>query len=439
MGIGYKKISYHIIDSFIILIHITYGISMLQVWFLDPLQIPFRFDLIGLTLLAFLYRFGWNFKLLSVSKKPAFVVFFLTYIADIVQNIFTTSAGSAVVRVFTMLDMFLFMEYIYAVYLEARRNSTDSIAAVTKPYEFFTVYNVLTILICAELILIGILNPYSNPLSPNSLTMSHYVNQGQIHYFPGFLSLTGGYMRGLLSYNVPVLTGLTHEPNALFLLIGPVFFLLLRRFQGKALLIVALYVSFFLLLLIATSTTAIVVFAIVVIIEQFYEVFYGNKRKLSNIIVLILIAVIGVLVMRSDLVVALLDTADMIESKTSVGADEGSLGHAMTMLNYIITPHSFFGHGNMPVVAGEGWGYSLKNQDIGLMSCVLDILFFVIMFYKSIVNAFSKDHTSHFWGMASLYFMLHMLKLSVQEFGYPQLAFFVVMSVIIDQERLRSK
>ena len=146
-------------------------------------------------------------------------------------------------RILTMFDMYLFMEYAYAVYDESRKKKINDINSVFIPYEIFTVYNVVAVLLCAILLYVGVLNPYSNQLAPNSLTMSHYVNKGTIHFFPGFLSLTEGGMRGLISFNVPVLTGLSHEPHTLFLLIGPAFFLLLRRFQQKIGVGVALYIS----------------------------------------------------------------------------------------------------------------------------------------------------------------------------------------------------
>ena len=120
-----RNLFFQIVDSFILLIHISYGMSMLQVWFLDPFNIPFRLDLIVLTLLAYYYRFGDRFKLLNINNKPAVVLFLLTYVADIFQNIFTDSAGGAIVRIFTMFDMYLFMEYVYAVYDESRKKKLN--------------------------------------------------------------------------------------------------------------------------------------------------------------------------------------------------------------------------------------------------------------------------------------------------------------------------
>lgn len=430
-----RNLFFQIVDSFILLIHISYGMSMLQVWFLDPFNIPFRLDLIVLTLLAYYYRFGDRFKLLNINNKPAVVLFLLTYVADIFQNIFTDSAGGAIVRIFTMFDMYLFMEYVYAVYDESRKKKLNGRNSVFISYEIFTVYNVVAVLLCAVLLYVGVLNPYSNQLAPNSLTMSHYVNKGTIHFFPGFLSLTEGGMRGLISFNVPVLTGLSHEPHVLFLLIGPAFFLLLQRFHQKVGVSVALYISFLVMLVIATSTTAIFSFVIVLVVEQIYGiVFPMGKSKYSNILILVLVAAIGFWMFSSDFGTALLDTTEMIESKTSVESDEGSLGHALTMLSYVVTPQSFFGQGNMP---SGGWGFNLSKQNIGLLSSILDILFYIIMLYKAFVNVFSPNRNCHYLGLATLYFLLHILKMSIQEFGFPQLAFFVVMTVIMDKEKMK--
>ena len=129
------------------------------------------------------------------------------------------------------------------------------------------------------------------------------------------------------------------------------------------------------------------------------------------------------------------DVFEMIEQKTSHGADEGSMGVSHSMLRYMVTPRGLFGLGNIP----EGYGFALDKQDIGLFSCMLDLFFFIMVYFKSIKAVFSKNRTFHLYGMAVLYFLLHSLKLGVLVFKSPILCFFVVLMIIVEQETNRNK
>lgn len=416
-----------LIDALVIILHITYGMSMVKVIILDPLHIPYYIDIIILTFIAYGVRFGFSFKLVKAKKNSFFIFFIILYIADIFQNFFTEAAGSAFVRILYLLDLLLFMEYIYSMFIESKDSSSSTISKITGSFELYAVYNVFVTILCTLLLLVGILSPTSNPIQVNSLTASN-VSVGAQYYFPGYLSMHLGIERGLVDLGIPVLTGLSHEPHVLFLLIGPAFFFLLKRQLGNPIKTTALYISYLMLLIISTATTAIVVFALCMIIEQIYSLSLGGKKR-QTFVVLGSIFLIFYWFVSSQGIGIFETIANMVVEKSSVGINESSKGYSYSMLYYMVSPEGIFGHGNMPL----GWGFNLHKEDIGFISCILDIAFYIMFLYYTLKNVISKDITNHYCGMALLYFLLHSLKLGVQIFSFQYLAFFVVLIVILNQ------
>ena len=401
-----KSVFIRIVDFFIILLNITNGMCMLRVWFLDPLHISYGIDLCVLTILAYFFRFGAKIKLLHLKRNGLYLFFLFVYFADIIQNMFISNNMSLVTRrIVLLINVCFFMEYIYALYLETKSTSSYPTEKISKPYDIFSLYNVGAIILCAALIYIGVLSPYNNPIRANSLTFDNQALGMSQYYFIGHLSLGLNTMRGMVDFGIPLLTGLSHEPHVLWLLIGPSFFLLLLRFKNSSLFTVLLYITFLLVLIISTSTVAIIVFVFTITIEQLYSATMGKQKIRYGFIVLAVVAVVSWLMYKGG-DIALQATTAMVEEKASIDSvDEGSMGFSMSMLQYMISPHSVFGRGNMP----DGSGYKLGSQDIGLLSFILDIIFFAILTTKAVKLILSKDTVRHYWGMAFLYFLLHQI------------------------------
>lgn len=419
-----KKI---IIDTLIVLLHITYGMSMLKVWLLDILPIPNYLDLAIITTIAFFLRFGGEFKLLTIKNNGFILLFFALYFADILQG-FQFGFKASLFRFFMLVDIYLFMEYIYAIYIEKRKKTANPISGITVHFELFSAYNIAAIALCALLIFFHVISPYSNPLPLNSLISNNDL-VGANYYFPGHLSLTSGSMRGLVSSNIPVLTGLTHEPHVLFYLIGPCFFFLLFRVKNSMWKVLLLYFLYFSILIISTSVTALISFIIVIVVEQLYNIVIG-KGKTKNIIILII--VLSLLSWFMSIGKEIVDDVTLLmTNRISAGNDEGSKGFSFSMLMYIFSPSSLFGSGNMPGATG----FELDNINIGYLSCVLDVIFIIIFVVKMFKNIISFDRSIHYCGLATLYFFLHTQKMGVQTFNFQYLSYYVILLLILDKER----
>ncbi len=418
--------SFNLIDALILLLHLFYGMSMLKVWLIDPIPISGFISLIIITSIAYVFRFGLSFSLLKTKHNAIAVLFLVLYLADIMQNIFF-DINQAITRFLLLVDVFLFMEYVFSLYLECKKINDNPINNVTKYFEYYIAYNLVAIFLCLALIIMGVLSSTGNPMHENSLLSSN-ISTGGHYYFPGYLSLATGNQRGLSLFNLPVLTGLSHEPHVLFLLAGPCFFFFLNRVANRAYLLFTLYILYFALLIISTSTTAILSFIIAFAIDQLYNVFIGSNKRRSIIVLVLIAGVVALFLSKGASIMD--DVLAMMETKMEADEDVGSKGFSLTMLNYMITPESVFGRGNMP----DGTGFALINQDIGYLTFILDFIFVFAFVVKTIKCVFSSDRHIHYYGMALLYFFIHNMKMSVQAFSFQYVSFWVILLVIIENE-----
>lgn len=415
---------FSIIDALVILLHITYGMSMLKVWLLDPIPLRGHYILFFITTIVYFIRFGFSFKLITAKHNLVVWLLIIIYIADIIQCLFF-NIEQAIPRLFFLLDVFIFMSYVYSMYLDGTKSMDNPVINVTKYYECYNVYNIVVVLLCLSLIIIGVLSARDNPLYTNSLIDSNVEAGGQ-YYFPGHLSLAIDSQRGLAVFDLPVLTGLTHEPHVLFLFLGPCFFLFLIRVLNRPSLSFWLYILFFALLIIATSASAIIAFLMVFVVDQLYNVFIGENKGKNLFVFIVILGALAIFMSKGGLIVE--DISDMMDNKLGATDDVGSKGFSMMMLYYLITPHALLGRGNMP----EGTGFELIGQDIGYVTCVFDLLFLLLFLIKSVKFVISKDRQIHYYGMMFLYFFIHNLKMSVQSFNYQYISFFVVLIVIVN-------
>lgn len=418
--------NFRLIDALFLLMHITYGMSMLKVWLLDAIPLRGVYVLFLISIIIYPLRFGFRFRLLKAKNNGIFWIFIMLYVADIIQNV-SFNIEEVPYRFAFMLDLFLFMEYIYSLYLEGKKRGKNSLNNVTKYYEYYNLYNIIVVFLCLILIIIGVLSSRDNPMHINSLIQGNVEVGGQ-YYFPGHLSLAIDSQRGLAIFDLPVLTGLSHEPHVLFLFLGPCFFLFLLRTSNNTSLNLFLYFLYFALLVISTSASAIIVFGTVFIIDQLYKIFIDENKGRNIVALLFILGVLSIFLSKGGLVFE--DISTMMVNKVGGDADIGSMGSksfSLAMLYYMVSPQSLLGRGNMP----EGTGPEVLGQDIGYISCVLDLTFAFIYLFYTIKYVFNKDRQIHYYGMMFLYFFLHNLKMSVQSFNYPYISFFVVLLVIV--------
>ncbi len=428
-----KNLPIVLVDAFIIVMQVTYGMSMLKVWLLDPIGIPYYgLDIAILTILFYSIRFKSHFRLLAKNGFSLPKLLIVICLLDCMQLLFHTFAGFALLRVIFTVNIFFFMEYLVSLYYEYRSRNKNCLFKLTNPYVVYSVYNVFAVCVCAILLMAGVISSTDNILPESSLLRGNM--ELQTYFFPGHLSLALSSFRLLDYLGIPVLTGLSHEPHVLWWLVGPSLFLLLGRYKEKKGATLVFLIIFLLLSLLSTSFIALAVFASTLLLELFYYSFIEKQKK--GFVLVIFISIIGftIVFIKSDFLVDALSL--MLDEKLGAGTDGGSMGYTVSSLSYLFSPRSLFGWGN---VTNLGWGYDLKGADIGLATFFLDIVFFVSLYVTAFKLFLSKDADRHYIGLACLYFLFHSLKMGTQVFTFPYFAFIVVLlSISNNKERPRS-
>lgn len=374
-----------------------------------------------------MFRFGFKNRVLKIKGKSLLYVFVSIYLVDAFQQLILGTFEGCLARLLQLFYIFLFMEYLYNIYLECNKKQKP-FKRLTESYELFGIYNIVCVILCAFLLFIGIISPDDNPVKMNFLIKNDVETLGSNYFFPGHLSIAVSSMRALAQYNIPVLSGLTHEPHVLFYLIGPAFFLLLSRYANKTMIKIFLWLSILMVIFIASAATAIICFAVLLVINQIYNYTRGENKSRSTVLLIALIALSFYVISSGSEILS--ETGNMLTEKTSTGVMEGSLGFSYCMLYYMFTPHALFGLGNVPGLSG----LEVMDSEIGLVSCVLDVVFLVFLYVKAFKLCFSKDIKVHYWGMAVIYFLLHSLKNAYEIFDNQYLAFIFIFVLVATQE-----
>lgn len=414
-----NRVGARVLDWLFIIINVTSSLSIVGVLLFDRIPIPGYVSQFVLSFFMYLLRWKPSFPFLSqISRSFLLSVFFLIYIIDIFQNIFI-NPSFAIARIVVFFNIFLFLNYLYNLFKKS--NERGEFVTISEPYSAYCVYNVAIVVITGALILIGILNPESNIIISNSLMASN-LEEGQSVYWPAHLSIAIGNSRLLGAWGIPVtLTGLSHEPHVLnFLILPSLFFIKAYKKYDKwfwplvVFYVISLFMSF--------STTAFGALLAAVFIDFIWRIFV--KRKNSYILVLILSTFVLIWINNRIGYTSLIQ--DEIVRKT---VDQtGSIEYSGSMLKYIVTPSSLFGTGNLPPSKTD-----LSSLSIGLVSSILDILFYITLIISALKNVFSKDDSRHFVGIGCIYMLIHLLKVNILAFNYCYLAFIVFILYMLNK------
>lgn len=414
------------VDFWVIVLEVTYFLSMTKVMTFDKFNVPYNIILILFICFIHLYRFGGKFPIVKqIRANMLLKLYFLIFIIDFIQiSIQGTFAG--VERLGLMINMFFFIDYLYSVVLECKYQKA-ALSRILSPYLIYCLYNAVTIIIAGLLIFLGYLSPMSNMMDDNSLIHSNLTVNNLEYSFPGYLSLANPYsFRVLGLWGVPVLSGLSHEPHVICYLILPSFFLG-HLFIKKGVYRIILYIITIFVLLFSFSTTAILCFMFLFVVEILWN--FVVARKTSGLLILGLIIILIACFGQELLFLINLE----VETKVSGSTDE-SMEYSSRMLNYICNPHGLIGYGNMPPSVEY-----IQKYDMGIITSALDISLYVLMLYYSLKYALSKDELSHYVGMGCLYYSFHCLKVNMLMFQYPYFAFIIFLLSLMKKKSVIKK
>ena len=404
-----------IVDWFVIIVSIVFQLSIIPAFLFDGL--PFN-SVYALTLFLITFqivRFGGRFPFIKCIKVHLFQIYFLIYLTDVISCIIVKGTGLQVL--FRMVNMMLFLNYIYNVFLEnTNKDWFYNIKRIMWPYFSFAAYNAFIVTILFIWFFLG-LDYLQNPLPYDLSTIEDNTLNGIQYYFPYYLSVASDYHP---MFGYPVFTGLFHEPHIINFFSLPALFwgtLLVRNTKLRFLVICC----FIALLANTISTTAIVCVGVVWFTETIWSAIISRKYMFFLLTSLLMIFAIITFANYFDEVITLMTF--------KMEGGDSSQGTSSTMLKYLMSFDQLIGEGNCP----QKYGEALKGQSAGMITAILDFSLFFYMLFLTVKSVISRDKKLHYIGLGCLYFLLHCLKVNYLAFQYPYLAYILFVIYIQDK------
>lgn len=426
-------------DCIVILFQLCCNLSLVHAFVFDI--IPLSTGNVNLTLFmlfAYLLRFGPRFRFISQIRKNNQLIFLwiIVLLWEVLQGTLFFMEPYAMKGGIMLIDYIFFMEYLYGLVKE--KYTKDGLFDISRVYCFYDAYSVLIVCISAILFSVGFFDPGSNPIPVNSLTRGNVAEGGiNVYTFPGYLSVAVPEARLLDAFNIPMLSGLSHEPHVYHYSILPAFFLLwyyLNKKGKKVLFYILLFLTI-VSLFVATSATSLLVFPVVMALHVIWE-FY-QKRQITRIIFFVLFCILIYYLVFPMIGDTLNKMALLLEGKLSDTG--GSKDYSAVVLRYFITPNSLIGHG---IYGKLGLDVLKDDVGVGLISSFLVVGAYLVTVLKAIMCVFSSNQTKHFIGLSCLYFLMHTLKVGSLTFRYPLFIFIIFilsMSTFFANQEIRNK
>ena len=292
---------------------------------------------------------------------------------------------------------------------------------VPREYTLFAFLNALLVTVSAVLMTVGVLAPLTNEVNSMCVLFEGNVETGQTYFWPGYLSIEIESMR-LSEFGE--LTGLTFEPHLLCLLIFPAFFFLIPVVKKQKLIIKIAFLFVFVVAgIYGFSVTSFLALSVCI----FLLILRSARHSLAmGVLFLLVIAFITYWFWDVFVQSVVVDyTRDkMFESTNSADYSKNNLA-------LLFSPDSVIGGGIMfwPLYQGE-------EPNIGFVSFVFVVLFYVSSYFYCFRMIFSRDNNLLYIGLGVLYMMLHGMKLASSIFYMPFVAMCLCFLFYANRTRL---
>ena len=314
-----------------------------------------------------------------------------------------------------------FVAYRYMSNLVFEGSNIKPVITAYSSYLYYTFFIVVT---SSVLILSHVLDPYSNQLGVNSLFKTNMESQLTLsNLLSNREKLRVSFAHSpsvfLFPLNFPSLSGLSHESQAMYFTIFPALFLMFYLRNSKS--IERYIIGIFLLLtILTTSLTAAICFMLTFCLHLFWK-FKDNSQIKSALAISLFVIVIVVWVVSSEY--SELISLFFLE-KANFDSDGSSGSYSLNLLSYIVSPTDVLGKGIFCSTEDQAKQFTLN---CGYLSSMVIICFYLLFFFTSIRNIFSKKIVCHAIGLASFYFMAHSFKYGTQVFNNCYLFFIVFL------------
>lgn len=376
----------------------------------------------ALTFIYIILRFRKGIKF---SFDGLFILFLTISLYNLANSAIQGTIAIGFIGVFLANITFYFL--LYNLYCDYRNNYNleDTVSISTKGYVWLCFYQLFIVALFFVLVRSHAIN-----LQINEITWDYDIladNASRVYtptryFLPYYLSvLSLDDMDRLPFLNLEGLSplGMFHEPHTMTYYVVPFLFLMHFLFRDRKKLLVLLDVLFVIYILVAASTTNILCTLAVILLWSLLK-----EKKL-----------IIVYVLMASTVVGLFQTIDSpIVELVRFKLESGSMEYSASTLDFAFTPKTFFGTDFYDLSYLEK---GLNNYDVGFIVFILNILFIIVLGYRTLRLCFSKDKLSMYVGLFSIYFMLHSAKLALRTYSLEMLMFVMFVVTICYKEQIK--
>lgn len=373
-----------------------------------------------LTFIYIIIRFKNRIKF---TIDSLFVIFLLISLYNLANSAIQGTLAVGFLGIFFANCVFYLL--LYNIYIDYRNELSvdEALTRTTKGYVWLCFYQLFIVAILFFVIRAHVIN-----LRINEVTWNYDIfadNASRVYtptryflpYHISILSLDD--MDRLPFLNLEGLSplGMFHEPHTMTYYIVPFLFLMHYMFKKNWLFLLDLL--FVIYILVAASTTNLLCTLAVLLLWSVLK-----EKKLIVVYLLLASTVIG-----------LLQTIDSpIVELVRFKLESGSMEYSASTLDFAFTPKTLFGTDFYDLSYLEK---GLNNYDVGYFVFILNIVFILILGYKTFRLCMSKDKLAMCVGLFSAYFMLHSAKLALRTYSLEMLIFIMFVVTICYNEKIK--
>lgn len=390
--------SVYLIDSLVVLLNIATGGSLLLFILLPLKKATWVYALTIMIDIVYLCvrKRGPFFK--EYMKIPGVLVINILLTYNFFNTTFQGDGDFVSILEYFLLSI-LFTLVLSTISSNIRTENSEVKEAtlyIAKGYIWLSMLSIVGVLITFVLLNLGF--DYQIPLEANLLN----DNQSSGSIYQWSILSTRIYQ---IAVRVPffqdygMLTGLFHEPHILAYNIFPCLILLLGLVKKYTHTVLLLSTGTLFVLFCGSATNVV---SLLVCLSVFLLFSFRNHFILVSIGVWIIIT--GILAyFRYDDTFMIFLTGRMNTNNLSYEASQN-------LLTYAFTPETFWGTN---IFSSSMMWEKAKNEDVGYISFILNILFLFFYIKNVIVLLLSKDPLKKAIGYSSLYFLLHSFKMGM--------------------------
>ena len=270
----------------------------------------------------------------------------------------------------------------------------NALKSLLSPYLIYSGYNVLAIILLYVFIVFFSIDPYQNVSNAYLFT-----KDAEVAYFPYYLSIfrPDDTIRLALFYSGGMICGLSHEPHVVAYICMHAFFILYKTISNKNK--IYLSIIYVLFVLITFSATTVISFGVILSLLLLSN-FHDREKLFKVFLMFILILALGIYVLHH------VDLSFLVGKITS---DGGSRDYSIDRLLYVLTPSTILG---TTIFTTD------INGDVGLITCILNIMFYISFVYL-VMKLWCSISRYKYIAFALGYLFLHSMKIVLLIYSYP--------------------